>query len=61
MDSIGDDQINAHQHFDDEIEDQLDWCTRYTAVWLAQTEPLVQQGLAEAAQTLVAGHLNICD
>jgi hypothetical protein len=62
MDGVGDDQMNAHQHFDDEIEVQLNRHTRrYIEVWLAHTEPLVQQGLAEAAQTIVTGHLDICD
>jgi hypothetical protein len=58
---VDDDPINDHQHFDDEIEVQLDRRRRYIKVWLAHAEPLVQQGLAEAAQTIVAGHLDICD
>jgi hypothetical protein len=55
MVSIGDDHIIAHQHFNDEIEVQLDGCTRDIEVWLAHTEPLVQQGLAEAAQIIATG------
>jgi hypothetical protein len=51
-DGVDDDQINAHQHFNDEIGVQLDWCRRHIEVGLAHTKPLVQQGLEEAAQTL---------
>jgi hypothetical protein len=64
MDGVGDNQIHAHQV---KIEVQLGrrTTTRDIEVWLAHhtTEPLVvQQGLAEAVQTIVeTGHLDIHD
>jgi hypothetical protein len=49
---------NCH-HVDAPLAVQLSYCTRAIATWLAHTEPRIQQGLVEAAQTLAAGHLDI--
>jgi hypothetical protein len=46
----------SSQYFDSDIAAQLTLPTRVIEVWLAHTEPLVQQGLAEAANTIATGH-----
>jgi hypothetical protein len=48
-------------HFAATLEEQISHSTHAIKSWLAHTEPLVQQGLVKAAQTLVAGHLDIRD
>jgi hypothetical protein len=46
-------ETQASPYFDKELVTQIDQPTRNIEVWLAQhMEPLVQQGLAEAAQTV---------
>jgi hypothetical protein len=52
-------ETRASSHFEKELNTQLDQSTRNIEVWLAHAEPLVQQGLSEAAQTVAMGHLDI--
>ena len=51
--------FRRNQYFSVTLERQLGKTTRELEVWLTHAELLVQQGLAEAAQTLAAGHLDI--
>jgi hypothetical protein len=51
----------SSHYFDKELEAQLDQTTREIEIWLAHVEPLVKQGLAEAAQTMATGHGDIRD
>jgi hypothetical protein len=48
-------------YFDTSLEQQIKTPTRLLETWLAHTELLVQQGLAEAAQSRAAGHRDIRD
>jgi hypothetical protein len=41
--------MQLSQFFDEELNILIDRPTRYIEVWLAHSEPLVQQALAEAA------------
>jgi hypothetical protein len=53
-------EIRSSLYFDKELVAQIDQPTRTIGVWLAHhSEPLVQQVLAEAAQTVATGHLDI--
>jgi hypothetical protein len=52
-------ETRSSHYFDDDLEAQIAISTRDVEIWLAHTEPLVQQGLAEAAQTIATGHLDI--
>jgi hypothetical protein len=47
--------------FDEDLDTQIGHHTLTIETWLANTEPLVQQGLAEAAQAIATGHLDIWD
>jgi hypothetical protein len=49
---------NSH-YFTQNIEIKLVQTTRDLDVWLAHAEPIIQLGLAEAAQTIVSGHFDI--
>jgi hypothetical protein len=51
---------NSH-HFDEDLTTQIGHDTRVIETWLAHTEPLVQQGLAETAQGIATGHYDIRD
>jgi hypothetical protein len=52
-------ETRSSHYFDENLETQLGHTTRIMETWLAHTEPLVQHGLAEAAQTVATGHLDI--
>jgi hypothetical protein len=54
-------ETRSSHYFDDTLEIQIDNTTRNLEIWLAHTEPLVQQGLAEAAQAIATGHQDIRD
>jgi hypothetical protein len=54
-------EARSSHYFDETFDTLLGHTTRIMETWLAHTEPLVQHGLAEAAQTVATGHLNIRD
>jgi hypothetical protein len=49
---------NSH-YFTQTIANKLVQTTQDLDFWLAHTEPIIQQGLAEAAQAIVNGHFDI--
>jgi hypothetical protein len=49
---------NSH-YFDKTMEHQIMQPTRALEIWLAHAEPLIQQGLVEAAQAIATGHFDI--
>ena len=53
--------IRSLHWFDLTYDEQIGLGTRKLEVWLAHTEPLTQQGLAETARYLAAGHQDIRD
>jgi hypothetical protein len=52
-------EIRSSHYFDETLDIQIGHKTRAIELWLAHTEPLVQQGLAEAAQAIATGHQDI--
>jgi hypothetical protein len=54
-------EIRNSHHFDEDLTTQIGHDTRVIETWLAHTEPLVQQGLAETAQGIATGHYDIRD
>jgi hypothetical protein len=49
---------NSH-YFAQTMDTKLAQTTRELDLWLAHAEPIIQQGLAEVAQTIAAGHFDI--
>lgn len=55
-------ETHSSHYFEQNLEAKLDQpTTRDLEVWIAHTEPLIQQGLAEAAQATGTAHLDTHD
>jgi hypothetical protein len=52
-------EIRSSHYFDESLATQIGHDTWNIEIWLAHAEPLVRQGLAEAAQAIATGHQDI--